>query len=182
MIIRTTLEALELAMTETSKHFGGNITYRRGPDLQTTDGRTLRGKLVFPTTRARYALTITVRDSKGQAVSRDPVHGRRIAAACWHAHGVYFERVLANDPDAVIRAGMSGAVIDRNGGNWNDYGRGSLIYPTQASEWCDHGPGRYAIGRTETETANREAARAIAAGDSFAREHIQVIDATPEGW
>ena len=138
MIIRTTPEALEQALAETSERFGGNITYRRTPDPQSKAAE--RGE------RGRYALTITVRDSKGEGTSRDPVHGRRISAACWHVHGYYFERILAADPDAVIRAGMSGAVIDRDGGNWNDYSRGSLYYPTDASEWCDHGPGRYAIG------------------------------------
>ena len=131
MIIKTTRDALELAIKETAERFAGNIEYRNGPEplsKRATDGG-----------RGRFRLTITVRDSKGAggSISRGwSSEGRAIHAACWHAHGFYFDRVLAADPLAVIRP--RDIVIDANGGNWQDFQRGSLVQPSMASEWCDH--------------------------------------------
>ena len=127
MIIRTTRETLDSAMRAVSGQYEGNIRYRNLTPISAKEPE--------PSTRARYRLTITVKRSRGAGSSIDPIRERAISAACWHAHGHYFEHILALDPLAVIRTGS--ARIDSTGGNWQDYPRGSTIYPSYASEWCD---------------------------------------------
>ena len=140
MIIKTTRDALELAIKETAERFAGNIEYRNGPEPITTRAYIDNKPYPFaPDARLRYRLTITVRDSKGAGASISRgwmTEGRAIGAACWHVHGFYFDCVLAADPLAVIRP--RGNVIDANGGNWQDFQRGSAYLPSMASEWCDH--------------------------------------------
>lgn len=63
---------------------------------------------------------------------------RRIAAACWHAHGHWFEAILALDLSAVIEMSFFGKrKITSAGGNWHDFKRGSQAYPAMASELCE---------------------------------------------
>lgn len=64
--------------------------------------------------------------------------GRRIAAACWHVHGDFFDALLKIQPNAVIvTRGGPGAVIDKNGGNWQDCNIGSRMSPMMFSEACE---------------------------------------------
>jgi hypothetical protein len=88
----------------------------------------------------RIRFTLTVKDSKGKGarrgfqVNKDGSH-RRLAKACWHAHGEFFEALLDFVPEAVIQAGTK--TIDKNGGNWQDWNIGSQFEPYFYSEACD---------------------------------------------
>ena len=61
--------------------------------------------------------------------------GRRMRNACWHAHGHFFDALLAIAPDARVRAGD--LTITATGGNWTDRNIGSQMYPLYFSEACD---------------------------------------------
>ena len=62
-------------------------------------------------------------------------NGRRIAAACWHVHGDFFDALFAICPDAVVMS--MGKVITKDGGNWQDWNKGSMMYPKLASACCE---------------------------------------------
>ena len=62
-------------------------------------------------------------------------NGRRIAAACWHCHGDFFDALFRVCPDAVVMS--LGKVITKDGGNWQDWNKGSMMYPKLASECCE---------------------------------------------
>jgi hypothetical protein len=62
-------------------------------------------------------------------------NGRRIAAACWHCHGDFFDALFRVCPDAVVMS--MGKVITKDGGNWQDWNKGSMMYPKLASECCE---------------------------------------------
>lgn len=126
MIIATTRNAIESAIYETRSVFDGNIEFRSIESTRTVP--------VADTDRNRFRATLTVRDSSGIGASWNPVRNRRIAAACWHAHGTFFAILLRIDPAATIRT-FSGT-IDSSGGNWRDWNRGSMFEPWRASEGC----------------------------------------------
>ena len=62
-------------------------------------------------------------------------NGRRIAAACYHVHGDFFDALFRVCPDAVVMS--LGKVITKDGGNWQDWNKGSMAYPKLASECCE---------------------------------------------
>lgn len=62
-------------------------------------------------------------------------NGRRIAAACYHVHGDFFDALFRVCPDAVVMS--LGKVITKDGGNWQDWNKGSMMYPKLASECCE---------------------------------------------
>ena len=70
--------------------------------------------------------------------------GRLISAACWHAHGRFFDALFSLAPAARVYSswfkrsdtGKFGAWIDANGGNWQDGQIGSMAYPIMYSEAC----------------------------------------------
>jgi hypothetical protein len=115
------------ALAEVNHRYRGNIRFKREPEYQ---GNTTR-------------FTLTVCDSTGpgsrisphrQTVSGNP---RRIHAACWHAHGHFFEalfRLPSIDPKARLWAGstlITGPELQD--GNWQDRDIGTCMY----SEACD---------------------------------------------
>jgi len=131
MEIRNATQAdIEHAIQRTTGHYRDNLRLTR---LDRVGYKTI----------VAYRVRLGVIDSGSAGASINPTTGRRISAACWHAHGDFFTYLLIDVPDAEIRA--SGRAITRHGGNWVDYGRGSVYYPSVASEWCDCGPvpGRY---------------------------------------
>jgi hypothetical protein len=87
--------------------------------------------------------TLTVCDSRGKG-SRKSIQGRRISAACWHAHGDFFDILIDLNPEAEIKTGMdnlNNGIINRWGGNWFDKNIGSVAFPAAFpfyfSESCD---------------------------------------------
>lgn len=116
-----TQEQMQSALDIVNKRYQGNIRFKRLDK---------NGK--------RIIATLTVNDSKaaGSRISASYFSGgRRVKAACWHAHGYFFEALLSINPDAIITSAHS--KIDRNGGNWRDVNIGSQMYPVYYSEACE---------------------------------------------
>jgi len=90
----------------------------------------------FTSKRNGVDFTLSVKDSRAPGHRRGR-SGRRIAAACWHVHGHFFEALLHLVPEASIRSSMLKVKIDKNGGNWQDKNIGSIAKPLLYSEACD---------------------------------------------
>lgn len=82
--------------------------------------------------------TLTVIDSHKPGHRRG-FNGQRVSAACWHAHGDFFDALIELNPQAVIVSRSIDTVIDCNGGNWQDRNIGSQMNPLYFSEACDCG-------------------------------------------
>lgn len=59
----------------------------------------------------------------------------RSKSACWHVHGDAFDIIIAINENAVIKSAKR--TIDKNGGNWQDWNIGSMIYPMVFSQACE---------------------------------------------
>ena len=105
------------AMQATQLRYSHNLAWKRRPEK---DGN-------------RVKFTITVEDTSGPG-GRIAPDGRRIKAACWHAHGHLFDAILAAYPDAEITTQFG--KITREGGNWGDRNIGSMVAPFMYSEGC----------------------------------------------
>lgn len=118
-----TAEDLERALdTLNAEKYNGNLRFKRGPE---PDGRAL-------------SFTITVNDSSGPGAKYNQVTGRRVAAACWHAHGDLFDALIGIAPDARIKTAISTVTAD--GGNWVDVPATGRAYgPLYASQMCHCG-------------------------------------------
>ena len=79
------LRNLYLALHITNKQYAQNIAWKREPELI--------GK--------HYAFTLTVHDSANPG-SRRAASGRRISAACWHAHRDFFRALFKHDPEGTV--------------------------------------------------------------------------------
>ena len=111
----TNRNEMEKALAVVNKKYKGNITWKRFDD-----GKTIN-------------FTLTVKSSKGPG-GRIGFTGRRVAAACWHVHGDFFDALFGINPAAVIVS--MGERISINGGNWQDKNIGSQIQPMYYSEAC----------------------------------------------
>lgn len=122
---------LRKALTAVNKIYKRNVEYNRAPEP--------RGKnLMF---------TLKVKDSSkpGHRLGfSNSFTGkqRRMASACWHIHGDFFEALLKINPDAIIKtgAGNKNQIYSKNGevfGNWEDSDIGSMAYPMFFSEACE---------------------------------------------
>lgn len=89
----------------------------------------------------RWRFTLTVHSSKGKGARRSASYfarDRRIAAACWHVHGHFFEALFAASPDARIKAGTRTITGPTEAdGNWQDWNIGPPVAPLYYSEACD---------------------------------------------
>lgn len=105
------------------------------------------GNVVFKRCDAKgkgFIFTLTVKDSKRPGARRSD-SGRRIAAACWHVHGRFFEALFSVAPDAKIfssfykrqATGQDHGWITKEHGNWEDGQIGSACNPIMMSEACD---------------------------------------------
>ncbi len=110
-------QQLQQALQVVNKQFDGNIKFKR-----------------FDRSGKWINFTLTVKDSKAKGGRRSHI-GRRIAAACWHVHGYYFDHLLDINPETVIKTAIG--KIDQTGGNWQDKQTGSLALPMYYSEACD---------------------------------------------
>ncbi len=108
---------LNKALELTNKEFEGNITFKR-----------------FERSGKQMNFTLTVK-SRYEEGARRGYQGQRVAAACWHVHGTFFDHLLDVNPEAVIKTTF--ATIDKIGGNWQDKQVGSLMNPCYYSEMCD---------------------------------------------
>jgi hypothetical protein len=113
-----TNEEMEKALKQVNKEYKGNIVWKRSPEKS---GNFLN-------------FTLTVADSNKPG-SRRSAEGRRIAAACWHAHGYLFEAMIKIAPNVIIKS--MDKTITAEGGNWQDMNIGSNYNPLYASEACN---------------------------------------------
>ncbi len=105
------------ALKRTNKDFAGNVRFKRIEQ----QGR----QMLF---------TLTVHNSSEPGARRG-YQGQRVAAACWHVHGTFFDHLIDINPGVVIKTAL--ATIDKNGGNWQDKQVGSVMFPRMYSEMCD---------------------------------------------
>ncbi len=124
METNATREDLDAALSAVNERFSGNVCFNRQPEG--------RGK--------RLAFTLRVQDSKGPGHSRgfdgfSGMKSRRLASACWHVHGYFFEALFKVNPRAVVWSRNNKITSDY--GNWEDWNAGSIIHPQFMSERCD---------------------------------------------
>lgn len=110
---------MKRALDDTNKRYKGNLAFR----YLVPDGRGV-------------SFTLTVKDSKALGHRRGQ-SGKRLACACWHGHGDFFESVFKIVPAARIVSRSMGVTITKHGGNWQDKNIGSIMYPLFYSEACD---------------------------------------------
>lgn len=135
-----TRDQMEKALEKVNEKYKGNIVFKR-----------------FDPTGRQFRFTLKVLNCRrpGGRLSVYPIMARRApeffnregreikdrhvgCAACWHAHGDFFDCLFSLSPEAVIVS--RGNKIDRHSGNWNDYNIGSMISPVYASEACECNP------------------------------------------
>lgn len=105
--------------TLNAEKYGGNLRFKRGPE---------------PKGNAQ-SFTITVNDSSATGAKYNQVSGRRVAAACWHAHGDLFAEIIRRVPEARIKTAIS--TVTAEGGNWVDVpATGDFYGPLYASQMC----------------------------------------------
>lgn len=108
MIIRNVdHKDLDSALASVNAVFSDNIVFKRGPDRISSTS---------------WSLTLTVKDSRGPGGRRSiprsyNVKPRRIAAACWHVHGLFMDS-LPDRAVIVTSAGVRGRVKVRPGDDW----------------------------------------------------------------
>lgn len=119
MIIKCKDGDIRKALDQTNQEFEDNIIFKRFEFIgNTRDGI------------EKNRVTLTVKSSRDKG-GRRGFTGRRVAAACWHVHGTFFD----NLPD--------GTEIEANGDKlhagdrWVDRNIGSLYNPLYYSEACD---------------------------------------------
>lgn len=120
MIIKgATRDQIEAAVDRTSRTYSGNIRIK---SIAAT-GHTRAGA-------PKFSVTITCKTSKGPGARRSP-EGRKVAAACWHAHGVFIDSLPAS---AQVE---SMGVKTHPGAPWRDWNAGSMRAPKKMSQCCE---------------------------------------------
>lgn len=115
-----TIADLETAMADVNRQYNGNLEF----DRLEANGKSVN-------------FTLRVKSSSGPG-HRLGFHGRKMAKACWHAHGDFFDALFAVKPDAiVISRGGPGAVVTKASGNWQDCNIGSQVQPLLLSQACE---------------------------------------------
>jgi hypothetical protein len=117
-----TLLDLDRTLSQVNLKFDENIKFKR---LES------KGKNIL--------FTLTVKDSRkpGSRTSASVFHhDRRVAAACWHVHGWFFEILFKVNPAAIV-VSQGNKQITKDSGNWQDWQIGPQIYPIMYSEACD---------------------------------------------
>lgn len=114
-----THEQITAALAAVNVRYAGNVRFNR-----------------FDPARTHVNFTLRVTDSHGPG-AKSGFSGRATVAACWHAHGHFFEELLKLAPAVrIVTRGGPGAVITAAGGNWQDCNIGSEARPLYYSEAC----------------------------------------------
>lgn len=117
-----TREQLQQALQDANESggYGGNLIFNRCDPLNTAG--------------TRWAVTLRVKSSGGPGARRS-ASGRHTPAACWHAHGLFFDALPAT---AEIRSSAGGHVrVLHPLDNYDDISVGSMMRPAYMSELCD---------------------------------------------
>ena len=130
-IRNVTKEEIEKALMNTNQYFNDNVIFNR-----------------FERVGKNFQVTLKVKNSKEPGHRRgfafDPfpniVKGKRLASACWHVWGVFFDELIDINNNAIIisACGRNGKQkIDKTGGNWQERDVGSQMSPMYLSDLCD---------------------------------------------
>lgn len=123
---KVTTEQMEEVLRKVNEKYQDNIRWKR-----------------FEQNGSGVHFTLTVNSSSGAGGRRSGSQfqikkdgkRRRIAAACWHVHGDFFDALFDIAPNAYVRS--MGRRIDKTQGNWQDRNIGSQAYPFMYSDACD---------------------------------------------
>ena len=121
-----TSEELEQALQTVNGagYYDGNLRWKRSPEAS---GRA-------------FAFTLTVNRSEKRGARRSNT-GRRIAAACWHAHRDMFRAIFAINPEARIKSATADyRGVDHFEATFEATGYqniGSMAQPMQHREACE---------------------------------------------
>uniref|UniRef100_A0A6M3JGW2 Uncharacterized protein n=1 Tax=viral metagenome TaxID=1070528 RepID=A0A6M3JGW2_9ZZZZ len=119
-----TMEEMQKTLESVNTRYQGNIKFK-----------TLEHK------GNRISFTLTVIDSK-EPGHRRILSGKRLAAACFHVHGHFFDTLFEIQPAAGVYSSGSlanprtGEWITKEGGNWQDWQVGGYP-PMMVSQACD---------------------------------------------
>ena len=103
------------ALQEANRHFGGNLRFNRF-DFAGNSG-------------LRMNVTLTINDVNAIGARRNDT--RKVHAACWHAHGTFFDAL----PEGTeIRSCQT---VMHAGDKWHDFNMGSIARPLMASHACN---------------------------------------------
>ncbi len=116
MKTNATIQELNQALDQVNKTFEGNIRFK--------------GISQISANKVNFTLTVHNSRKLGGRLSHT---GRRIAAACWHVHGHFFDCLFSINPDAVINS--LGKKITAQAGNWEDWSIGQQMYSDSCE--CD---------------------------------------------
>jgi hypothetical protein len=119
------MDHFHAALAVVNARYDGNINFKT---LEPKGKRISFTLTVLSTTIGKGKAKVTL---PGVSIKR----GKRIAAACWHVHGDFFEALFKVCPGAEISA--LGKVITKDGGNWQDWNTGSLMDRVPASACCE---------------------------------------------
>jgi hypothetical protein len=120
MIIKCDSYSIEKALEQANQEFEDNLIFKRFEFI----GRTRDGK-------EKNRVTLTVKSSRDKG-GRRGFSGKRVAAACWHAHGTFFDN-LPHGTEIVIGSNTKYYAGDP----WVDTQIGSIMQPMYYSEACD---------------------------------------------
>lgn len=125
-IIGATEHEIKLALESANNAYDNNLVFKTCHET----GNSRNGK-------PKHTVTLTVKSSKAKGAKRNPANGRRVAAACWHAHGDFMAALPAGTR-IKTSCGMSGMTEVVAPEVWgNDWGEGSKFEPYYASEACE---------------------------------------------
>jgi len=121
MITNASQGTLYKALDIVNERYGGNIRIK---------------ELTYLSPK-RIQFTLSVHNSRNSGARRSRI-GRRIAAACYHVHGHFFDALFSIEPEAYVRVSRHGnQKITKQAGNWQDFNIGSIMRPFMASEACE---------------------------------------------
>ena len=117
-----TREEIEKALADANETFDNNLTFKRLDE----DGQTRQGG-------QKFIVTLTVKNSAASGGRVSP-GGRRISAACWHAHGTFMDALPAETEIAINW--VKGCITKHPGDPWEDWQIRSNGISVMASESC----------------------------------------------
>ena len=117
MKTNATIPELNQALSQVNNTFEDNIRFKR---IEQSGSKVL------------FTLTVVNSRLPGGRLSHT---GRRIAAACWHVHGHFFDCLFKINPGAWVKS--LDKTITKNAGNWQDWQIGSQARPVMYSDACE---------------------------------------------
>lgn len=116
-------EHLEKALAIVNEKYQGNISFRH----LDREGKGFR-----------FALRVKSTKGRGTRYGQSGLMGygikKRIASACWHVHGDFFDALFGINQDATIKS--RNTLITAYQNNWQDFNIGSIMCPVYASQAC----------------------------------------------